>query len=725
MIKKLFVPLLAALVASGGCGGGRTEQQLRLTPAPVEVEYAGNGMFDPADTPVKTGIAELGLPAEGYVLELSPEAITVTGQDAAGLFRGTTSLANLRELYASPEGVELPEVKIVDYPAYGYRGVMVDVARHFRTIDELKSFIDVMARYKLNRLHLHLTDDQGWRFPVPGYPELTVAGATRGKSEIWPSDGEQYGPFFYTRDELVDLVAYARARQIEIMPEVDMPGHFLAALASRPELGCTGGPYEPMTRWGGSEDILCGGGEATMPFVRAVIAELAGIFPYEYIHIGGDECPLGRWRECPRCQAAIKADGLSGELELEHRFVRRAADIAAEYGKKVMGWDELLACGVPDDAAVMAWRGDFGSRSAAGRGHKVVVASYSHLYFDYGPSRESGEWTSGPCRVNLRRVYGFDPLFGRHDPQLRELVLGAQSQHWSEGIFTMAELEYKAWPRAIAEAETLWSPKSRRDYRDFSNRVGRELAILWNQGHSPRCAPPELADIVYFSGEFVYDIGELPPGTDIIYTLDGSVPSDNPAAKRYSESRPRVTADAKLTLQYEFAGRSPERSFPVTSVVLRQAEPVAAVVPDETPTSGLAFVLQSGDGVNFRYSAADFDFAPLENRRAGKLTGAARGLFYAPETANYEFTVGVGGRIDIAVEGAADSFSYTGPGVFDNATHSFFLEKGFHPIKFTFELADPVGHGGRTQVYIATGDGEPRPADGTMLFHTAADFSAK
>ncbi|MDD4817527.1 MAG: beta-N-acetylhexosaminidase [Victivallaceae bacterium] len=725
MIQKAVVPLCAALLAAGCCGGGAREA-LRLTPAPVEVEYRGSGTFDPAATPVKSGIADLGLPPEGYILELSPDGITVTGQDDAGLFRGETSLENLRELYSVPGGSELPDAKIIDYPAYGYRGVMVDVARHFRPVDDLKRFIDVMARYKLNRLHLHLTDDQGWRFPVPGYPELTTVGATRGKSEIWPSDGEQYGPFFYTRDELLDIVAYAKAHHIEIMPEVDMPGHSLAALASYPKLGCTGGPYAPMTTWGQSQDILCGGNAETWKFVGAVISELAGIFPYEYIHIGGDECPLWRWHECPRCQAAIKAAGVSGELEFEHRFVRRVADIAAAHGKKVMGWDELLDCGVPDDAVVMAWRGDFGSRSAAKRGHKVVVSSYSHLYFDYAPGTGADEWSSGACRVNLRRVYGFDPLFGRDDAKLRGQILGAQSEHWSEGIFTMADLEYKAWPRAIAEAETLWSPESRRDYRDFSNRVSRELAILWKSGHSPRCAPPELADVIYFSDEFVYDIGELPPEMDIIYTLDGSVPSENTAAaQRYSKVRPRVTDNAKLTMQYDFAARKPERRFPVTVATLRKSVPAAAAELSVPVESGLVFAMQSADGVNFRYAASDFDFTPAENRRAGKLTGTASGFFYAPETANYEFTVGVGGRLDIAVDGIADKFSYTGPGVFDNLPHSFFLEKGFHPIEFTFELGDPIGHGGRIQIYVESGTGEPLPLDGASLFHHDADFWAK
>ncbi|MEA4862777.1 MAG: family 20 glycosylhydrolase [Victivallaceae bacterium] len=709
-MKKVFLCLVFAW------GTALLARELLLTPAPARFEWGDeetvlapadwlNVEIDPTDDPV--------LPPEGYKLTVTGTGASVSGADAAGRYYALVTLENLRTLY--PDGI--PAVTIIDFPSVAYRGIMVDVARHFIPMENLEKFIDMMARYKFNYLQLHLSDDQGWRIEIKKYPKLTEVGAVRGPSEIWPQDGKKYGPYFYTQDQMRALIKYAAERSITIVPEIDLPGHSLAALSSYPELGCTGGPYKPMTRWGISKDVLCAGNPFTREFVSDVVAELAGLFPGPYIHLGGDECPLTRWEDCPRCQMAVAELGLSGVEQLEDRLLADFSGYVEKNGKRMIGWDEMLTGEIPGDAVIMAWRGNYGARNAARRAHDVVVASYSHCYFDYAQtsSHKEEEWCAAPVCTDLRRVYSFSTDLLPGDPAAKHIV-GAQAELWSEGIFTPADLEYKACPRMIALSEALWSPKSARDFQSFARRVAGEMRFLRGNGVSARFAPATLPATVYFSDEFVYDIGQLPDGVDILYTLDGSRPSASQSAARYSEKRPRVTADADLVLEYEFSGLpAPQRPFPATRSALRKAVPVPAV-KDVSARPGFWFDYRVGQvrGGMMRTNL-DFDPEPSLFRSGGGWSGSVEGYFLAPETANYEFSIACCGTVTIALKGA-EPFTYTGDGVFHSIEKSYLLEKGYHPVRIDFSLAAPGGHHNGMQLYVARGLGRQLPL-AQFLFH--------
>lgn len=691
-------------------GAALLARELLLTPVPVSVEWGAEGeVLSPADW--QKGAVDPAdnklLPPEGYELTVSAAGASVSGADAAGRHYALVTLENLRTLY--PAGI--PALTITDFPAAGYRGLMVDVARHFIPADDLKKFIDLMARYKYNRLHLHLTDDQGWRIEIKKYPKLTEVGSVRGPSKTWPQDGPQYGPYFYTQDQMRDIIKYAADRSITIVPEIDMPGHCLAALASYPELGCTGGPYTPMVTWGISHDVLCAGNPFTREFVADVISEIAALFPGEYIHLGGDECPVDRWEDCPRCQMAVAELGLSNVHELEDWLLADFIRSVGKNGKRAIGWDEMLSGEIPADTVIMAWRGNYGARVAARRNHDVVVTSYSHCYFDYGQAldHKDEEWCAGSSRTDLRRVYSFsiaDLLPG--DPASANII-GAQANMWSEGIFNLGNLEYKACPRLIALSETLWSPESSRDFPAFSRRLAGEMRFLREHGVGARFAPATLPAVTYFEDEFVYDIGQLPAGVDILYTLDGSRPSASPLAKRYSVERPRVTADADLVLEYEFPGLpAPQRPFPATRSALRKAAPVAAVELGGAQP-GFRFTYSAGQvrGCMMRTDFAfDPDMALFRNR--GFWSGSADGYFFAPETASYEFSIACGGTVTIAIAGT-EPFTHSGQGVYHSAEKSYMLAKGYHPIRIDFSLAPPGGHSNGMQLYVADGSGRQLP----------------
>ncbi|HVL38526.1 MAG TPA: beta-N-acetylhexosaminidase [Fimbriimonadaceae bacterium] len=423
---------------------------------------------------------------EAYTLEVRPDRIFINGASPAGVFYGIQTLRQLLppdSFGAAYESYDLPAIRVLDKPRFGWRGAHLDVGRHFMPKDFVLRFLDLMALHKLNTFHFHLTEDQGWRVQIEAYPKLTQIGSVRketmaGHYREGRFDGKPHGGF-YTRAELREIVEYAAERHITVVPEIEMPGHALAALAAYPELSCTGGPFEVGTKWGIYEDIFCTGNEDTFKFVETVLSEVLEIFPGKFIHIGGDEAPKARWKACPRCQARIKAEGLKDEHELQSYFIKRVDKFLTAKGRRLIGWDEILEGGLAPGAAVMSWRGEAGGIAAAKAGHDVVMAPNSHTYLDYYQSRDTAK---EPVAIggftDLRRVYLYEPVPYALSPEEGRHVLGSQGQLWTEYIPTPSHVEYMAYPRLSALAEVVWSSPLQRSYEEFLPRIQVHLQRL-------------------------------------------------------------------------------------------------------------------------------------------------------------------------------------------------------------------------------------------------------
>ena len=422
-----------------------------------------------------------GLGAEGYRLVVEPEAVEITGASRAGVFYGIQSLRQMLPPEIEQDSVleeydwTVPCVVIEDQPRFKWRGQHLDVCRHMFTVDEIKRQLDLMALHKLNTFHLHLTEDQGWRIEIKKYPKLTEVGAWRKESprkgNRKQGDGTPYGGF-YTQDELRDIVAYAAARHITVVPEIEMPGHSVAALAAYPELGCTGGPYEVRTRWGVEKDVYCAGNDEVYRFLEDVLTEVLDIFPSTFIHVGGDECPKVQWKACEKCQARIEQEGLKDEHELQSYFIQYFDKWLAAQGRRLIGWDEILEGGLAPDAAVMSWRGIKGGIAAANSGHDVVMSPNSHCYFDYGQAKMPGEPEVIGGNLPLQKVYSYEPIPAELAANKTHHILGAQGNLWSEYIYDVKKLDYQTFPRLTALSEVVWSPVGKRQYDDFRRRLG-------------------------------------------------------------------------------------------------------------------------------------------------------------------------------------------------------------------------------------------------------------
>lgn len=420
--------------------------------------------------------------AEGYRLQVTPESVALEVADDAGLWYGAQTLRQLLTLEDAPA---IPCLRIEDAPRFRWRGLHLDVGRHLYPVDFLRKTLDLMALHKLNRFHWHLSEDQGWRLEIRGWPRLTEVGAWRAATplpaERHTLDGRPYGGF-YTQDEVRALVEYARERHVTIVPEIEMPGHAQAALAAYPQLGCLGEGYAVRCHWGVSDEVYCAGNDDVFDFLESVLLEVMALFPGEFIHVGGDECPKTRWAACPKCQARMRREGLRDEEELQSWFIRRIERFLRGHGRRLIGWDEILEGGLAPGAAVMSWRGSQGGIAAAGAGHDVVMSPNTHCYLDYYQREDSA---SEPPAIGgyipLERAYEFDPLAGiaaAHHAQ----VLGGQGNVWTEYMPTAEQVEYMTWPRAAALAEALWTAPSGRDFADFQRRLRGHLPHLRRLG---------------------------------------------------------------------------------------------------------------------------------------------------------------------------------------------------------------------------------------------------
>ena len=454
--------------------------------------------------PVKSGeggfrfILNPNLAAEQYAIHVTPKGATVEASALNGFVYACETLKQMlpAAIYGGKTAKAdwvLPCVEILDQPRFGYRGMHLDSSRHFWEVDEVKRYLDVMTVYKLNRLHWHLTDDQGWRAEIKAYPKLTEISAWRSGTVIkkdWGSnDGIRYGGF-YTQEQMKDVVAYAAERGITVIPEIDLPGHMVAALAAYPELGCTGGPYEVWTRWGVAKDILCAGNDQVFTFLETVLSEIMDIFPSEFIHVGGDECfggdaEPGRpdpWDVCPKCAVRMKALGIKKGPDAKHYLqnyvTARVQDFLNGHGRKIIGWDEILQGDLAKGATVMSWRGVQGGIEAASKGFDAIMTPNGYCYFDYYQTQERDKEPFGiGGNLPLERVYSYEPFDGIA-PGAEKHILGVQANLWTEYIATPQHLEYMLLPRMCALSEVQWCAADKKDYARFDDSLDHSFEIL-------------------------------------------------------------------------------------------------------------------------------------------------------------------------------------------------------------------------------------------------------
>ena len=438
------------------------------------------------------------LAPEQYTVQVNKDGVVVEASALNGFVYACETLKQMlpAAIYGGKKAKAhwvLPYVSIQDQPRFAYRGMHLDVSRHFWSVDEVKRYLDVMTVYKLNRLHWHLTDDQGWRAEIKAYPKLMEVSAWRNGTVIkkdWGSnDGIRYGGF-YTQEEMKEVVAYAAARGITVIPEVDLPGHMVAALAAYPELGCTGGPYEVWTRWGVAKDILCAGNDAVFTFLEDVFTELMDIFPSEYIHIGGDECFGGDaepnrpdpWDVCPKCAARMKALGIKKGPQAKHYLQNyvtgRVQAFLNAHGRKIIGWDEILQGDLAQGATVMSWRGVQGGIEAASRGFDAVMTPNGYCYFDFYQTQERDKEPFGiGGDLSLEKVYSYEPFEGLA-PEAERHILGVQANLWTEYITTPEHLEYMLLPRMCALSEVQWCAADKKDYARFNASLDHTFEML-------------------------------------------------------------------------------------------------------------------------------------------------------------------------------------------------------------------------------------------------------
>jgi len=427
--------------------------------------------------------SDSGLGDEGYELTVTQNSVVLRAPNQAGLFYGVQTIRCL--LPAQIESKKkvlstcwkIPCVQIKDKPRFGWRGSLLDCCRHFMSVPFVKRYIDLLAYHKMNRLHWHLTEDQGWRIEIKKYPKLTETSAWRntGPGNLRPPDDppqtDQIYGGYYTQEDIKEILSYAKSRHVMVIPEIEMPGHSVGALAAYPQLSCTGGPFKVRNTMGISKDVYCAGNEKTFEFLEDVLTEVVELFPAPYIHIGGDECPKDRWKECPKCQARIKNEGLKDEHELQSYFIKRIEKILLAKNRRLVGWDEILEGGLAPQATVQSWRGMEGAIAAATSGHDTIVSPITHCYFDYPHNeKEAKVFPNWMGVTSTEKVYSFEPLPEGLTLDQQRHILGGEGNIWTE-VAPQEEVDARAYPRLTALAEVLWSPKELRNWDDFSNRL--------------------------------------------------------------------------------------------------------------------------------------------------------------------------------------------------------------------------------------------------------------
>ena len=418
-----------------------------------------------------------------YELSVKTNKINIKAGTESGFFYGVQTLLQLlppevfSEKFELKEKILVPSVKIYDYPRFEYRGMHLDVARHFMPLEKVKKYIDYLAMHKMNKFHWHLTEDQGWRIEIKKYPKLKEISAFRKGTKIGHQrdepkeyDNIKHGGF-YTQEEVKEVIKYADERCITVIPEIELPGHSVAAIAAYPHLSCTGEKLEVEQNWGIFDDVYCAGKESTFEFLKDLLTEVAELFPSEYIHIGGDECPKTRWKVCPKCQERIQTENLKDEHELQSYFIKRIEKFLLTKNKKIIGWDEILEGGLAPEATVMSWRGTKGGIEAAEQNHNVIMTPTSHCYFDYYQSKSENEPLAIGGFLSLEKVYSYEPVPEELPKEKQKYILGAQANVWTEYMKDFNQVEYMVFPRIDAMSEVVWSKPENKNFDDFLKRL--------------------------------------------------------------------------------------------------------------------------------------------------------------------------------------------------------------------------------------------------------------
>lgn len=558
-----------------------------------------------------------GTNSEGYVLSISPDHITVSGRDA-GLFYGMETLMQLLPLKKEAEP-KIPCAKISDEPRYKYRGLHLDVGRHMFPVSFIKKYIDLIAQYKLNTFHWHLTEDQGWRIEIKKYPKLTQVGGFRDQTLIghyhdrMPQtyDGTRYGGF-YTQAEVKDIVAYAASKFVTVIPEIEMPGHSVAALAAYPQLGCGDdlGAFRVEEKWGVFHDIFCAGKEDTFKFLEDVLTEVMMLFPGQYIHIGGDEAPKTRWERCKYCQKRIADNNLKNERGLQSYFIHRIEQFVNSKGRKIIGWDEILEGGLAPNATVMSWRGVGGGIAAAKMKHDAIMTPGSHMYFD----RYQGNPVQEPVAIGgflpLEEVYSYNPTPVSLSPDYQKYIIGVQANIWTEYIKTPAHVEYMLIPRILALSEVAWTLPQKKNYAQFSEqRVPKHLARI-DQTNTVYRVPVAIGakDTTIISARYMLNLAPSVEGATVYYTIDGYTPGET--AKRYDGPVPVIVPpDEKRIIKTIVITPTGKRSA-VTTTIVSNLSPLPALNP-----------VQRQSGLKYYFVPGEFDLAANVNISGATETG--------------------------------------------------------------------------------------------------------
>ncbi|MDN5284808.1 MAG: beta-N-acetylhexosaminidase [Mucilaginibacter sp.] len=642
------------------------------------------------------------LPAEGYRLTITPQQITVAGK-GAGLFYGVQTLLQLMPLDRAATA-KLPAVQIEDYPRFGYRGAMLDVGRHFFSVELVKKYIDLLAAYKLNNFHWHLTEDQGWRIEIKKYPKLTQVSSMRAQTLIGgyydrtpqQFDNTPYGGF-YTQDQIREVVKYASDRYINIVPEIEMPGHSLAVLAAYPELSCDPSKtYQVGEKWGVFREIYCPS-EKTFTFIEDVLTEVMALFPSKYIHIGGDEAPKDAWKNSAFCQQLIKKLKLKDEHGLQSYFIQRVEKFVNSKGRSIIGWDEILEGGLAPNATVMSWRGEAGGIAAAQQKHNVIMTPGSAgLYIDHGQGRKDQEPLSIGGNEPLSKIYSYNPTPAALTPEQQKYIEGVQANLWTEYIPTDAKVEYMLLPRLMALSEVAWSPLANKNFKDFSEtRLPGHLAWLDKNSINYR-VPVAIGakDTTMIGTQLNVTLKSPVEGAKIYYTIDGYTPRETDLIYNIPLSFP-IPQDQYRELQTIVITPSGKRSVVTRTVVYNKA-PLASVnytgqttglkyqlfAGTYTNTSQLSNIAATDSGTVKNFSTADF------RKNKGKYGVVYTGYINIDADGNYGFSTLSGNRSVLLIDEQ--------PVVDNDGKHAVTeqdgavpLLKGYH--RFTLKYVDAGG----------------------------------
>jgi hexosaminidase len=642
------------------------------------------------------------LKKEAYKINISTKKITVTGSEE-GLFYAVQSLLQLFPNQLKNQEIKLPCVIIEDEPGYSYRGLHLDVCRHFFTVDVIKDFIAQMSSYKLNNFHWHLTDDQGWRIEIKKYPKLTEVGSKRAQTLVGNKferspyffDGNEYGGF-YTQEEIKDVVKFAEAHYVNIIPEIEMPGHATAAVTAYPDLSCfPDRNYKVVEYWGVFEDIFCAGKEETFVFLENVLTEVITLFPSKYIHIGGDECPKTRWKECPNCQKRIAALGLKNEHELQSYLTTRIEKFLNSNGRQILGWDEMLEGGLAPNAAVMSWRGEAGGIAAARQKHNVIMNPEQVLYLDYNQGYSPNEPLTIGRLTTVEKIYNYNPTpVDSLTVDEQKYIMGVQSNLWSEYLTSPAKLNYMLYPRMFALAEIAWTEPQNKNYNNFVlDRIPHHLEKLDAQKRLYKVPSPFGAnETAVIASKYVLDLKPTIKKGQIFYTIDGYNPDETAAL--YTKPVTINIRKGEYRIIKVIQINSGGRRSSINKIVVRNPDLKSALVIKPTK-KGLKFDYFTG---TLFQQTQDLELAKTVN--SGIFEGAISsekwkskteryiglkfdGYIYIPETANYTISTlsDDGSKLFIDNELVVNN---DGIHWLNEAYGAVKLEKGFHKINISY-----------------------------------------